>query len=314
MSGLLLAGYLFFLSVLPWPCLGGGCDIVLRSEYGSLGPIPIALLGIVAWASLFFLPWILQKLILFLMVAAAAVLIYWQMVEIGSFCTWCNTHHLIAFLLLIHRRGPTLPISAVIALLALFPLLLWEQNRVAAKLPEASTAAATTESSPSGVPLLWESPSPDPPSLLVLSLDCPACLDKLDELYHLLQQQPDRQLRSTLHIYFLTDEENFPFQKKLLAALFPPQNEASFAENLQENWGLLRDDFPGPQLWSGLSPEEWSEILTFTFPHLPEGLEAWDQKLAEQQTFLRENQLQAAPLLGDQQGWTTHFLIDHLFK
>ncbi|MCH8474755.1 MAG: hypothetical protein LAT55_05945 [Opitutales bacterium] len=327
-TGILLAGYLFFLSALEWPCLGGGCSEVLRSSYANLdlgfGAIPIALLAIFAWVALFFVPFILGKIILALMLIGAGFLVFLQIFEIRAFCLWCNIHHLLVLVLLFVPARPQHRFLATLALLLLFPLLLLEQARISQHLPdreyrylpqteetEESETAETEEVSPPQARshLLWDNPEATSRAIMVLNLDCPECLVKLDQLAESFAEKP-RLPRARTRIFFLSSEELFSHQALFLAALFPP--ETSFAEGIREHWPILSQHLQEIPRWRELPVEEWQALLEMDFPHIATAFPEWQDRLRRQQEFLNEEGLQVTPLLIDEEGWTTNFSVSGL--
>ncbi|MCC5788807.1 MAG: hypothetical protein JJT75_04175 [Opitutales bacterium] len=327
-TGILLAGYLFFLSALAWPCWGGGCSEVLRSTYANLdlgfGDIPIALPAIFAWVALFFVPLVLGKIILALMLVGAGFLVFLQVFEIGAFCLWCNIHHFLVLLLLFLPARPQHRFLATLALLLLFPILLLEQARISQHLPdreyryvpeaeetEESDAEEKEKTSPRQTRshLLWDNPEATSRAIMVLNLDCPECLVKLDQLAESFAEKP-RLPRVRTRVFFLSSEEIFSHQALFLAALFPP--ETSFPEGIREHWPILSQHFQEIPRWRELPVEEWEALLEMDFPHIASAFSDWQDRLRQQQKFLNQEGLQVTPLLIDEEGWTTNFSVSGL--
>ena len=96
--GAAIAGYLTYVHyahVAPI-CTTGGCEQVQKSKYAELAGVPVALLGVLAYAVLFALAWIRREAAVF---AAAVValsgaafsgyLLWAQLGPIGAICQWC---------------------------------------------------------------------------------------------------------------------------------------------------------------------------------------------------------------------------------
>ena len=96
--GAAIAGYLTYVHyahVAPI-CTTGGCEEVQRSKYAELAGVPVALLGVMAYATLFALAWIRGELAAFgaamiaLTGAAFSGYLLWaQLGPIGAICQWC---------------------------------------------------------------------------------------------------------------------------------------------------------------------------------------------------------------------------------
>ena len=96
--GAAIAGYLTYVHyahVSPI-CTTGGCEEVQRSKYAELGDVPVALLGLVAYAALFALAWIRGEVAAFAAAIVALIgaafsgyLLWAQLGPIGAICQWC---------------------------------------------------------------------------------------------------------------------------------------------------------------------------------------------------------------------------------
>jgi len=117
-AGFLSATYLtieYYLGKAPECSLFEGCDVVAKSKYSQVGPIPLALLGVGYFLSLLFLflAFLDAKKEIFLKLAfvlscvgvlVATVLIWLQFAVIGAFCVYClvsDISSIIIFLLLL---------------------------------------------------------------------------------------------------------------------------------------------------------------------------------------------------------------------
>jgi len=108
LAGAAIAGYLtytHFEGTSP-VCLTSGCEVVQNSRWSELLGIPIALLGLLAYLSIFAST--LARHPLARMYAAAAALaalgfniylLYIQAYEIGRYCTWCVSNEIVSAVL-----------------------------------------------------------------------------------------------------------------------------------------------------------------------------------------------------------------------
>lgn len=306
--GILISGYLVILTAMEWPCLGGSrCDLVLRSDWGKLGPIPVAFFSLVAWSLLFFLPAWAQRTVLGLMLLGALAMVGIQIFVLRAFCLWCNLHHALVLFALLMPTGPRHPFFAVAALLAVPLLLLNQATDVRRALPSPDTVAHLQADSSA---LRWSGQADGFPTLLVLNLECPSCLVKLNQLADLLQSEPTRQPPQGIAWYFQSAPADIEWQSLFLAALFPLDEHPADAFPL--NWPKLQPliEAMDPGLWND---PDFADLMEPDFPHLKNHRSAWVEKLRQQQDFLQSHQLQATPLLVDEQGFTTQFSMESLF-
>jgi uncharacterized membrane protein len=77
-------------------CTTGGCEKVQKSKYAELGGVPVALLGLIAYVTLFGLAFVrgLNAATAAVFVAAVGVvfsgyLLWAQLGPIGAICQWC---------------------------------------------------------------------------------------------------------------------------------------------------------------------------------------------------------------------------------
>lgn len=97
-AGAAIAGYLTYVHyahVQPL-CTTGGCEKVQASKYAELLGVPVALLGLAAYATLFALAWIRgatvalgATLVALIGVAFSAYLLWAQLGPIDAICQWC---------------------------------------------------------------------------------------------------------------------------------------------------------------------------------------------------------------------------------
>ena len=101
--GFLSAGYLtakYYLGEIPSCSFLGGCDVVAKSKYSQVGPIPLALVGVGYFLALLFLllAYVDTKKVLFLKLSfvlsaggffVALMLLWLQFFVIGAVCFYC---------------------------------------------------------------------------------------------------------------------------------------------------------------------------------------------------------------------------------
>jgi uncharacterized membrane protein len=77
-------------------CTGGGCELVQRSDWATLGSVPVALLGLLAFAALFASALRRDRVVLLggygVALAGAVFAVYLiavQVTVLHAVCTWC---------------------------------------------------------------------------------------------------------------------------------------------------------------------------------------------------------------------------------
>jgi uncharacterized membrane protein len=87
--------YVHYADVAPI-CTTGGCEEVQRSKYAELADVPVAVLGLVGYVTLFALAWIRGELAAFAATIVALTgaafsgyLLWAQLGPIGAICQWC---------------------------------------------------------------------------------------------------------------------------------------------------------------------------------------------------------------------------------
>jgi uncharacterized membrane protein len=98
LAGAAIAGYLTYVhyaDVQPL-CTSGGCEKVQASKYAQLGGVPVALLGLAAYATLFALALVrgaavafASTLVALVGVGFSAYLLWAQLGPIDAICQWC---------------------------------------------------------------------------------------------------------------------------------------------------------------------------------------------------------------------------------
>ena len=103
-----IAGYLTYTHFKGSPpvCLTSGCEVVQNSRWSKMFGIPVALLGLLTYLSIFASTLIRHPLakqlgVMLALVALGfnAYLFYVQAHEIGRYCTWCVANEIVSLLL-----------------------------------------------------------------------------------------------------------------------------------------------------------------------------------------------------------------------
>ena len=183
--GLALAVYLALLKLFALPCIGpGNCQAILYSIYGSVFRIPVGVYGSLLWLAVILVRNQDKRDVFLFMLAGGSVLFMTiQFFVLRSFCLYCTLHALAAWgALALHREGPRFWMALLG--LALAGGLFYYSRQLVTAHTQADVARAPRLSmlanDPAALPFLgpiW----PRSPAL-ILSLDCAACLDHLDEL------------------------------------------------------------------------------------------------------------------------------------
>lgn len=183
--GLSLAIYLALLKLFALPCIGpGNCQAILYSRYGSVFHVPVGVFGALLWLAVIIVPDKEKRIALLVLLAGGtAVFMIIQFLVLRGFCPYCTLHAVASWgALALHREQPRIwMIFAAVALAG---------GGFFASRQHVTTHAQTEVALAPRLSVLADSPSalswlgairPQSPAL-VLSLDCAACLDLLDEL------------------------------------------------------------------------------------------------------------------------------------
>jgi len=139
--GLLISGYLtavhYFAEQVPLACSTGGfvdCEQVTTSAESMVGPVPVAVLGVV-WFGVYLLLVLLRRPSIQLVWAILGLLsvfylVYAELFLIGALCLWCTAIHLIVAVL--------------------FLLALWEATSPEAGLTRRTESFAVPGAAPPG--------------------------------------------------------------------------------------------------------------------------------------------------------------------
>ena len=98
LAGTGIAGYLTYVHYTGTriACPTGGCETVQSSSYALLGPLPVALLGLLAYIAILaglLLPTAMRWMVVLITALSgaffSAYLFGFQALELHAFCTWC---------------------------------------------------------------------------------------------------------------------------------------------------------------------------------------------------------------------------------
>jgi len=219
-AGLAVSTYLAALKFLALPCLGSsGCHAVIHSRFGEIFHVPVGVYSTLLWLAIIYVRDRSKRgVLLVLMAGISAVMMLIQFFILRTVCPYCTLHALLAWTVLwLHAEKPrpwTAPLGLALAAGALALTRQHAETRVAtatAHLPAATAAALNAQAAG----LYWLGPYTDRSPSLVLSLDCPACLDLLGEL----TQRSYQGVTAGPAIYFKTTDRNRALTETFVAAV-----------------------------------------------------------------------------------------------
>jgi len=186
--GLGLSLHLALLKTFSLPCLGGaGCQSIIHSSYGTVLGLPVGYFGALLWAGAILTPDRTKRAsLLGLLAAGSLIFLCIQFFVLRGFCLYCTAHAVSAWLALaVNAHAPKRWAALLGVALAFggFGAARMYAVTKAAAVPTNAGNSWTLPAASGGLPWLGEVTSDSP--ALVLSLDCPACLDLLDELTRL---------------------------------------------------------------------------------------------------------------------------------
>ncbi len=228
--GLALSAYLAALKYLSLPCLGAaGCQAVLHSRFGEIFQIPVGVYSTLLWLAVIYLRDHTKRgLLLLFLSGACAVFMLIQFVILRGFCLYCTLHALTAWAaLVLHRETPrrwTAPLGLALAFGAAW-LTRQQAETAVASATSHLTAAATGALHRQAAGLYWLGPYSDRSPALVLSLDCPACLDLLDAL----TRHPHEDTAPGPALYFKTTDANRALTETFVTAVLSQHGTPSDA-------------------------------------------------------------------------------------
>lgn len=216
--GLALAVYLSLLKIFALPCMGpGNCQAILYSIYSSVFRIPVGVFGALLWLGVIFIPDQNKRaMLLTLLALSTAVFMAIQFFVLRGFCLYCTLHAVAAWgALILHRERPRFWMALLALTLASGSFFFSRQyvanhaQADAARAPRLSMLANNPAAMPFLGPIWPRNPT------LILSLDCAACLDQLDELTR--QSYTDRP--SGPAVYLKTNDTNRALTVGFIAAV-----------------------------------------------------------------------------------------------
>lgn len=227
-AGLAISAYLAALKFLALPCLGsGGCHAILHSRYGEIFRLPVGLYGVLLWLAVIYVPDRTKRgVLLLLMSGGSLVFMLLQFAVLRGFCLYCTLHALITWgALYFHGEKPA-RWTAPLALALTAGAIAISRNHIAtrAATPAPPSTAHSSALSPQRPPaaslhaatgLYWLGPFTEKSPALIISLDCPACLDLLDSL----TQRSHASTTAGPAIFFKTTDANRALTETFLAAV-----------------------------------------------------------------------------------------------
>ncbi|MGC4073768.1 MAG: vitamin K epoxide reductase family protein [Nibricoccus sp.] len=222
-AGLAISTYLTALKFFALPCIGsGGCHAMLHSRYGEIFRLPVGLYGALLWLCIIYVPDRTKRgFFLLLMSGGSAIFMLIQFAVLHGFCLYCTLHALIAWTVLyLHGEKParwTVPLGLALAAGA----LALSRQHIAARAASSPSNSGSLSSTPNtslhsqAAGLYWLGSFTEKSPALVISLDCPACLDLLESL-------TQRSYNDTIAgpaIYFKTTDANRALTETFIAAV-----------------------------------------------------------------------------------------------
>ena len=280
-AALLLCVYLASLKLLDLPCLLEGCDKIIISRYGSIGPVPVSILAMPLWL-LLTLPAARPGHQSIQFAAATALgfgaigFMCIQFFILHGFCLFCTAHALCALAVVFTlcrwgRAAAWLP-SLILALA--LPLVLAVKLHANSKFSSQSVSAISSSTGmyvrlfPNMVPnqaaYAWLGNLDSQSPLLVVSLQCPHCLDLLEAT----MRHPQFGTLKAAKVLMVTAETDHDNTLAILAAILSASPEpqkgfiAVFSQISQLRDPLLTHD-----------SKMLRERLAILFPRYPQFLE-----------------------------------------
>lgn len=216
--GLALSFHLALLKFYALPCIGpGGCHSIIHSGYGSVFGVPVGVFGAILWAAAIAVPDRTKRgALLLLLAGGSAVFMCIQFFVLRGFCLYCTAHAVTAWAAFaLHAQTPHRSALLVGVALAVGGFGL-ARSRAAAHVESAlavPNSKAPLAAAPAGVP--WLGPLTPRSPALVLSLNCAACLDLLDEL----TRRRYADVHSGPAIFFKVTDENRELTTTFVAAV-----------------------------------------------------------------------------------------------
>jgi uncharacterized membrane protein len=305
--GLALSTYLALLKLFALPCIGPGhCGAVIHSIYGSVYGVPVGVFGTLLWSAAILLSDRTKRgALLVLLALGSAGFMVVQFLVLRGFCLYCTMHALSAFAAAyLHRYPPRRwafagGLALACAGFALARHEVKAQSQASANHPPMANLLDTTKALPWLGAIAPKSPA------LVISLNCPACLDLLDELGR--QSYAQREVGPAL--YFKTTNENRALNLAFIAAVY------SQAGSRREAFLAVTALFLTHKDTALSAPALAAAQLQALFPDSSSHLADAEQALAVQTSALERALIaDTTPLLVTPQGQAHPFFkVDELF-
>lgn len=230
--GLALALYLSLLKLFALPCIGpGNCQAILYSRYGSVFHVPVGVFGALLWLAVIFSSDKDKRGVLLVILAGStAVFMIIQFLVLRGFCLYCTLHAVAAWgALALYQERPRIWTVLLALVLAGGTFHLSRQYVTARAETEAALAPRLSLLADDAAALSWLGPIRPRSPTLVLSLNCAACLDLLDELTR--ESYAGRSAGPA--VYLKTNDTNRSLTKQFIAAVLSqrdlPRREAFLA-------------------------------------------------------------------------------------
>jgi uncharacterized membrane protein len=180
-------GLALWLTVLKWgnlPCLGGGCEQVIQSRYGSVAGVPVGVFGAALWLALALrLPDRARRTVHATLALGALGFMVVQFGVLRAFCPYCTAHAIAAVTAWRWRRVRPAAWAVGLGLLLAAGGFLLAQRAAERRALDPGRPAILTAAEGAVLPFDDALPSgPVQRPVLVLSLSCPTCLDLLHDL------------------------------------------------------------------------------------------------------------------------------------
>jgi uncharacterized membrane protein len=240
--GLALSFHLGLLKQFSLPCIGaGGCHSIIHSGYGSIFGFPVGYYGAFFWAVAIVVPDRTKRgALLALLAAGSVVFMCIQFFVLNGFCLYCTAHAVVAWIaVFLHGEQPkrwALPLGLILAVGGIEVARMRASTQTVTLLSQGSMTLAEA---PSGA--VWLAPLTPRSPALILSLNCAACVDVLDEI----AKHNFKNVHTGPVIFFKVTDENRELTTTFVAAVLAQagtSNTPASEANLT-NDPLKRDAF-----------------------------------------------------------------------
>ena len=308
--GLGLSLFLAFLKLFSLPCLGpGGCHAVIHSSYGTAVGVPVGVFGALLWSAAILVPDDTKRRSLLLLLAlGSAIFMGIQFLVLHGFCLYCTLHAVAAWgaLAVAGKRPHRLALGAglVLALGGFAATKAVAVNRIDAAV--AATPAQSHSLALEAGALPWlAAVGPESPSLL-LSLNCPACIELMDQLTRTSYSEVTRGPA----LYFKTSDENRDLTIAFLASILG--SAQSKREAFLASTALLLSMRDHALSSPATAAAQFSAMTPAGRAHREQAARLLDQ---QQETLTAARLGDATPLLVPHQGRPKAFFsVDELFE